>query len=244
MCQQAFQACLDYLRKNLDASGLPAQLVRETRGRIQQAFGILGDTSKNWEGKIDPLTKVVDAMKEELIKVILRGKLGVSQGDITGARADAIVNAANTSLKLGGGVAGAIHQKGGQQVQAECDAIIQQLGQNLKKGKVAATSGGKLNKTVLHAAVMELGGQADFESVRRAMRNVVLEAKKLNLKTLAIPALGAGFGGLTHEQSAQAIRKGLLDVVMDLIGFERIEIVASDQPTKNAFEKVLGNILK
>lgn len=72
---------------------------------------------------------------------------------------------------------------------------------------------------------MEWGGKATFDSIRKATRNIVIEARRNGIKTLSIPALGAGAGGVTPEESAQAIKKGLYDRVMDLVGFDQINIV-------------------
>src|SRR5690348_7823123 len=77
----------------------------------------------------------------------------IVQGDLTEMEVDAIVNAANNDLQLGGGVAGAIRRKGGDEIQRECDAIG-----SIPLGGAAITSGGHLKaRHVIHAASMELG---------------------------------------------------------------------------------------
>lgn len=80
-------------------------------------------------------------------------KIILMQGDLTEMDADAIVNAANNDLQLGGGVAGAIRRKGGDTIQKECDAIG-----SIPIGGAAITTGGKLRaRHVIHAASMQLG---------------------------------------------------------------------------------------
>ena len=82
-------------------------------------------------------------------------KLVLMQGDLTEMDVDAIVNAANNDLQLGGGVAGAIRRKGGEAIQRECDAIG-----SVPVGGAAITPGGKLRaRFVIHAASMQLGGE-------------------------------------------------------------------------------------
>src|ERR1700693_6070299 len=82
-------------------------------------------------------------------------KIILMQGDLTEMDADAIVNAANNDMQLGGGVAGAIRRKGGDPIQKECDAIG-----SIPIGGAAITTGGKLRaRHVIHAASMQLGGE-------------------------------------------------------------------------------------
>src|SRR2546421_8282868 len=90
----------------------------------------------------------------------------VLQGDLTQQDVDAIVNAANNDLQLGGGVAGAIARAGGPQIQADCDRIGA-----IPVGDAAITGGGKLKaRHVIHAASMQLGGRTTEENLRRSTR--------------------------------------------------------------------------
>ena len=94
------------------------------------------------------------------------GRIRLCEGDITEHAVDAIVNAANSQLLLGAGVAGAIRSKGGPSIQQECDAIGP-----IEVGDAAVTGAGDLPASwVIHAAGMPPGGVADEESVRRSMR--------------------------------------------------------------------------
>src|SRR3974390_2035772 len=92
----------------------------------------------------------------------ITGKVEFLQGDLTEIDLDAIVNAANNDLQLGGGVAGAIRRKGGEAIQRECDAIG-----SIPVGGAAITGGGKLRaRHVIHAASMQLGGQTTARALR------------------------------------------------------------------------------
>src|ERR1700746_2375131 len=89
-------------------------------------------------------------------------KIVLLHGDLTEMDVDAIVNAANNDLQLGGGVAGAIRRKGGEEIQRECNAIG-----SIPIGGAAITTGGKLRaRFVIHAASMQLGGATTARSLQ------------------------------------------------------------------------------
>src|ERR671925_40333 len=93
----------------------------------------------------------------------LSEQIVIEQGDLTEMATDAIVNAANNDLILGGGVAGAIRRKGGEEIQRECNEIG-----SIPVGYAAITTGGKLKaRFVIHAASMRLGGAKTAEGLRR-----------------------------------------------------------------------------
>src|SRR5271169_4886419 len=90
------------------------------------------------------------------------GRIIVQRGDITEMETDAIVNAANNDLQLGGGVAGAIRRKGGETIQRECNEIG-----SIPVGGAAITGAGKLKaRFVIHAASMQLGGSTSAKDLR------------------------------------------------------------------------------
>ena len=91
-------------------------------------------------------------------------EIGVAHADITKLEVDAIANAANTELRHGGGVAGAISRAGGPQVQAESDRAAP-----IALGEAVETTAGEMPcRWVIHAATMELGGPTSAEIIRRA----------------------------------------------------------------------------
>jgi O-acetyl-ADP-ribose deacetylase (regulator of RNase III) len=120
-------------------------------------------------------------------------------GDITEIEAEGIVNAANNRFYMGGGVAGAIKRRGGSLIEEE--AVRQGPKEN---GEVVVTSGGNLKaKYVLHAALMGMDFKTNAQIIRKATRNTLIEAERLNLKTLAFPAFGTGVGRFPPQEAAQ-----------------------------------------
>ena len=137
-------------------------------------------------------------IKETEIKIV--------QGDITELKVDAIVNAANNKLVMGGGVAGAIKRKGGEEIEDEA----------LKKGPIeiggaVATGAGKLPaKYVIHAATMAMPAcrqagifETDEIKIRNSCKNSLKVAEELKIKSIAFPALGCGTGGFPLLASAK-----------------------------------------
>src|SRR5277367_7016898 len=113
----------------------------------------------------------------------LANRVEILQGDLTEMDTDAIVNAANNELQLGGGVAGAIRRKGGAQIQAECDEIG-----TIPVGGAAITSGGKLKaRYVIHAASMQLSGRTSAQSLRTSTAHALRIAAQNGLKSIAFP---------------------------------------------------------
>jgi O-acetyl-ADP-ribose deacetylase (regulator of RNase III) len=158
----------------------------------------------------------------------------VLEGDLTEQAVDAIVNAANSRLQLGGGVAGAIREKGGPSIQAECD----QLGP-IAVGEAAVTGAGKLPaRFVIHAAGMALGEQASEESVRNAMRAALERARERGCRTLAVPAIGAGIAGLPLQRSAEVLLDEARRHLAGDTPLEEIRFVLFGEPAYRVFEMV------
>ena len=123
----------------------------------------------------------------------------VLQGDLTTQDVDAIVNAANNDLELGGGVAGAIARAGGPAIQAECRTIGP-----IEVGDAAITGGGRLKaRHVIHAASMRLGGRTTAESLRRSTRRSLAIAEERGLRSIAFPAIGTGIARFPMEDCAR-----------------------------------------
>ena len=134
-------------------------------------------------------------------------EIKIEQGDITQCRVDAIVNAANNELILGGGVAGAISRAGGPTIQQECD----------RHGPVAVgeaaitTAGDLLAEYVIHQASMCLGGEATAEALKSSTEAVLRLAEENSVTSLAFPAVGTGVAGFDTRECAcimlRAIRR-------------------------------------
>jgi len=166
----------------------------------------------------------------------VKNRIEIVQGDITEMDVDAIVNAANTDLKLGSGVAGAIRRKGGPSIQIECNEIGR-----VQLGQAAVTGSGDLKaRHVIHAAGMELGGEVSEGSLRAATLNSLLKASELELKTLAFPAIGTGVGNLPVNECA-AIMIGVAKEFLNNkeTSVERIYFVLFDENSYQIFKSAL-----
>ena len=166
----------------------------------------------------------------------LKERIVVIQGDITNIQADAIVNAANTDLILGAGVAGAIRRKGGESIQEECRKIG-----SIPLGEAALTGGGSLKaKYVIHAAGMRLGGRVGEHSLKNATKNSLRRADEKGIKTIAFPAIGTGIGGFPTERCAEV----MIDVVLSHLeggktSIEKVFFVTFDEHTFRVFKEHL-----
>src|SRR4029077_20179746 len=163
----------------------------------------------------------------------LADRIEILQGDLTDINNDAIVNAANNDLQLGGGVAGAIRSKGGPKIQAECDEIG-----TIPVGGAAITTGGELKaRYVIHAASMELGGRTDALSRRSATAHSLRIAAQKGLKTIAFPAVGTGIAGFPMNECAEIMLAEAVAHLSHETTLDKIYFVLFDVPALKAFER-------
>lgn len=157
----------------------------------------------------------------------------IKQGDITEMKVDAVVNAANTNLLLGAGVAGAIRRKGGPTVGEECERHGP-----VKLGGAAMTGGGELKAPyVIHAASMHLGRETTSESLRESVRNTLRIAEEEKLKSLAFPAIGTGVAGFPMDCCAEIMLDEVLKHGRGTRSLEEIHFVLFDAQGFNIFQK-------
>jgi O-acetyl-ADP-ribose deacetylase len=133
------------------------------------------------------------------------------KGDITEVAADAIVNAANSTLMGGGGVDGAIHRKGGPRILEECKRIrAEKWPEGLPTGKAVITSGGNLKaKHVIHTVgpVWRGGGEGEAGLLADAYTNSLRVAVLNKLRKVAFPSISTGaYGYPVQEASRMAVR--------------------------------------
>src|SRR5579862_7190216 len=167
-----------------------------------------------------------------------RAKIVLRQGDLTEADVDAIVNAANNDLMLGGGVAGAIRVKGGAAIQQECDKIGP-----IVLGEAAITGAGRLRaQHVIHAASMRLGESTSEANLRAATRNSLRRADEHSLKTIAFPAIGTGIAGFPIERCAQVMLEEVRAHLGGPATLERIDFVLFDRRSLEVFERTLAEM--
>lgn len=161
-------------------------------------------------------------------------KIQVEEGDLTEARVDAIVNAANTELVLGAGVAGAIRERGGPSIQAECDAHGA-----VALGRAAMTGAGDLPaRYVIHAAGMEPGGQVSEESLRACTQHSLELARDHKLASIALPAIGTGVGGFPLQRCAEVMLACVHDHLAQETSLREVHFVLFGEPAYRVFEQV------
>ena len=156
--------------------------------------------------------------------------------DITTLDVDAIANAANTELKHGGGVAGAISRAGGPAVQRESDAKAP-----IGLGEATETGAGDMPaKWVIHAATMELGGPTDGEIIRRATKATLAKADELGARSLALVAFGTGVGGFPLDEAARIEVEEVRRHLANGSSLERVVFAVHGAPAREAFEAALA----
>ena len=165
-------------------------------------------------------------------------RIVISQGDITEAEVEAIVNAANTDLMLGAGVAGAIRRKGGPEIAMQCAEHGP-----VKLGEAARTGAGTLKaRYVIHAASMHLGGVTSAASLRNAVRNSLARAEEKKLKTLAFPAIGTGVAGFPMKQCSEIMLEEILRHIRGETSLEEIHFVLFDERGLQKFQKTYSEL--
>lgn len=164
-------------------------------------------------------------------------RIVITMGDITDMAVDGIVNAANTHLALGSGVAGAIRRKGGPSIQAECDGLAP-----VPLGEAAVTGAAALKaRYVIHAAGMHPGGGVSRESLASATRNSLKRAQEKGMRSIAFPAIGTGVGGFPVEDCARVMITTVRDYLQEGDkGIREIYFVLFDEPALRVFEKELN----
>lgn len=131
----------------------------------------------------------------------------IVQGDITKQRADALVNAANTDIKMGGGVAGALREAAGEDLQREANKRSPiSLGDAVETGAYDLAA-----EYVIHAATMELGGGANESTIRNSTRSALVRADELSCESMVLPALGCGIAGVDLDDGAYYIFEEIAD---------------------------------
>ena len=150
--------------------------------------------------------------------------VSLHQGDITRLAVDAIVNAANTHLWMGGGVAGAIKRAGGAAIEQEA----------------VATGAGALScRHVIHAATMAQDLSTSGPAIRAATRASLRVADELGLGSIALPALGTGVGGFPLDEAAALMLEEITGYVRGPTGLVRIVLVAFNAEAAEVFSRVL-----
>ncbi|MGY5872278.1 MAG: macro domain-containing protein [Candidatus Thorarchaeota archaeon] len=173
-------------------------------------------------------------MEKKLGDVLVRTYIG----DITELAIDAIANAANSDLWMGSGVAGAIKEKGGIEIEQEAISLGP-----IRPGESVLTTGGNLPaKYVIHCAGMPPGGKATHWKVVSSVQKALNLASQHNLKSVAFPAIGAGVGGLSEYDSAKAIMTGICQYARAPQSVKEITLVGLTKHVCDCFCKAYDEI--
>lgn len=160
------------------------------------------------------------------------------EGDITEQETDAIVNAANAALQLGGGVAGAIRKKGGPAIQEECDRIGGSF-----VGGAAITTGGNLKaKYVIHAVGPRMGEGDEDAKLANATLNSLKLADEKKLSSITFPAISTGIFGYPLERCAPLMLRVTGEYCEGNTGLNLVVFCLYGQKAYDEFEKALENL--
>jgi O-acetyl-ADP-ribose deacetylase (regulator of RNase III) len=166
--------------------------------------------------------------------------LQLVQGDLTTEAVDAIVNAANRHLQHGGGVAGMIVRRGGRQIQADSDAWVREHGP-VSHAEPAYTGAGNLPcRYVIHAVGPVWGEGSEDNKLAAAVTGSLALADRLELRSIAFPAISTGIFGFPKERAAEVIFSTITAYFSQppASGLQLVRLTLFDQPTIDAFVKV------
>lgn len=166
--------------------------------------------------------------------------LRLVQGDITERDVDAVVNAANSYLQHGGGVAGAIVKKGGQIIQEESDKIG-----FVSVGDAAITVAGRLPaKFVIHAVGPRMGEGDEDNKLKGAVVSSLHLASKRGLRSLSMPAISSGIFGFPKDRCAMILIKESVNYIKEHpeSSLDLIEFCVYDELTVGYFQKEFEKI--
>jgi len=172
-------------------------------------------------------------------KTINHTVIELLEGDITELSTDAIVNAANAQLVLGGGVAGAIRSKGGPKIQEECYKI----GGTSVGGAVITTGGNLKAKYVIHAVGPRMGEGDEDDKLKQATLNSLKVADDNALKSIAFPAISTGIFGFPINRCANIMLSNTITYLhSEKTGLKKVVFCLYGTEAFNAFRDVLEKL--
>lgn len=159
-------------------------------------------------------------------------------GNIALLDVEAVVNAANTSLVLGGGVAGAIRRFGGESIQKECERLAP-----IEVGQAVMTGAGRLKaRYVIHAAG-PVYGQGDEEAkLARATHSALVLARDKRLASVALPAISSGIYGFPIQRCAETMIATTIRFLAENPDPGRVIFCLYDQEALSVFKETLGSL--
>ncbi len=167
-------------------------------------------------------------------------EIKIVKADITELKVDAIVNAANNELLMGGGVAGVIRKKGGKEIEDE--AVKKGP---IKIGEAVWTKAGRLPaKYVIHAATMAMDFKTDQWKIRNSCASALQCAKELKIKSIAFPALGCGVGRFPPIGAAKIMAQEVLKHLRQPTSLQEIIFCLYDDEMYQIFNKQVNGYLE
>lgn len=177
---------------------------------------------------------------EKIVFYIIGTKICVKKGDILKEKVEAIVNPANVNLKMGGGLAKKIKKIAGEEVEKE--AINKG---KIKTGEVIYTNGGKTQfKYILHSATVDENFKTNYEIIRQCLQNIFNTVNKLEIKSIAIPALGCGTGKLDSFEVAKIMVEEVLKYFSKKFLLEEINFILYKRSDYENFYRVFEEYLR
>jgi len=175
------------------------------------------------------MKKIISGITVECIK----GNIA-SQKDI-----DAIVNAANAWLKMGGGVAGAIHRAAGPKLEEECRKYAP-----IRPGEAVITGAYKLpNKYVIHCLGPIYGKDKPEDKIlANCYKNAIQLAEKNKIESIAFPAISTGAFGYPIEEATEVVLKTIMEIIPKLKYVKKIRFVLYSDTDLEIYEKKLSGI--
>lgn len=157
--------------------------------------------------------------------------LELKSGDITEQETDAIVNAANCQLVLGGGVAGAIRMKGGDSIQEECSKKAP-----IESGQAVITSAGNLKaRHVIHAVGPRMGEGDEDNKLKNATLSALIVADENKLRTITFPAISTGIFAFPMDKCAKIMLNAAIEYLQDETNLERVVFCLYDNDAFQIF---------
>lgn len=172
---------------------------------------------------------------------MIRNRISVIKGDITKLEVDAVVNAANSGLRGGGGVDGAIHRAAGNSLILECMEIIAKQG-SCPTGQAVITSAGNMPaKYVIHAVgpVWYDGNADEHKLLESAYRNCLLLAKKHGIKSIAFPNISTGIYGFPKTDAAEIAVKTVSEFLASDICIDKVIFCCFEQDNFELYKSLI-----
>lgn len=174
----------------------------------------------------------------------VKERISLIKGDITTLEADAVVNAANTSLLGGGGVDGAIHRAGGKKILEECIEIRNRQG-GCDTGEAVITSGGLLKAGhVIHTVgpVWSGGGHDEDRLLASCYANSLKLAEENGIRTIAFPNISTGVYGFPKDRAAEIAIKTVRNFLQENTTIEKVIFVTFGDENYNLYERLMEKL--